>query len=255
MSSRTGFMPGCSLPSYSPENVASTIEYLRNHYPDLSVIQKCCGKPTKSLGQIEAFAKRYESLAKDIQNCEIDRMIVACQNCLNTLKSDQGFETVSLWELIPQLGLPQELKGKAVTSDVTFSIHDSCSARQERKLHDGIRWILNELGYKFVEPQHTRENTRCCGAGGMVVSANPDLAKRVMMRRVQELPTENIVVYCASCRSSMLTGGGKAWHILDLIWGPVVNKNSLPPGNVLAAPVKAWANRYKSKKVINRTVK
>lgn len=255
MNSRMGFMPGCSLPSYSPKNVAATIKYLRGHFPELSVIQKCCGKPTKALGQTEAFDERYSSLVEDIKDCDINRMIVTCQNCLKTLKRDQEFETISLWELIPQIGLPAELKDKAEDSDVIFSIHDSCSARQEFKLQDGIRWILAELGYKFAEPEKTREHTRCCGSGGMVITANPDLAKRVMMRRVEELPTENIVVYCASCRSSMLTGGGKAWHILDLMWGPVVYKDSQPPKNVLASPVTAWANRYKSKSIINQIMK
>jgi len=247
-------MPGCSLPSYSPSNISKTIGFLQDVYPELSVVQKCCGKPTKALGQVDLLKARFGSLVQDIKHCEIDEIIVACQNCLNMLKESDEFQTVSLWERLPELGLPRELRGKAAQSDVVFSIHDSCPVRDTKGIHDGIRWTLAELGYKTVEPAQTRDRTRCCGFGGMIVPANPDLAKRVMDRRVKDMPTEHIVVYCAACRSSMLMGGGKAWHILDLLWGPVVTQASQPPENVLASPVKAWLNRYKSKAVINRTI-
>ncbi|MCX8789125.1 (Fe-S)-binding protein, partial [Vibrio parahaemolyticus] len=127
------------------------------------------------------------------------------------------------------------------------TIHDSCSTRYEKELQDGIRWILNELGYKTSEPEHTRENTRCCGFGGMVVPANPDVATRVIKRRVEEFETDYVVVYCSACRASMMGVGTKSWHILDLMFGPVIMQGDEPPVNVLASPVKAWFNRYKSK--------
>ena len=69
------------------------------------------------------------------------------------------------------------------------------------------------------------------------------------------LDEENVVVYCAACRSSLLKGGAKAWHILDLIWGPVIQKGDDAPEDVLASPVKSWVNRYKAKKGILQAVR
>jgi hypothetical protein len=89
----------------------------------------------------------------------------------------------------------------------------------------------------------------------MVVPANPDVAKRVMVRRVEDFSTDKIVVYCAACRASMLQGGGNAWHILDLLWGDVVYANTSPPENTLASPLKAWGNRRKSKSLIKAIMK
>ena len=217
--SRKVFLPGCALPSYSPENVALTIKFLKEKFPDLSVIQKCCGKPTKAVGQADLFKERFGGLVEDIKFCGGDEVIVACQSCMKTLSLRDDYKTTSLWELFPQIGLPPELVGKAKDSDVVFSVHDSCSVRSYTGIHDGIRWILSELGYKFVEPERTRGTTRCCGFGGMVVPANPDVAKRVMDRRVSDFETPQIVVYCAACRQSMIKAGGQAWHILDLIVG------------------------------------
>lgn len=255
MGNKKGFMPGCALPSYSPKNVELTIKYLKKIYPDLAAIQKCCGKPTKALGQVDLFNERFGTLVQDFKDCGADEIIVACQSCMKTLKESDEFKTTSLWELLPQIGLPEELRGKAKDSDVVFSVHDSCSIRDYNGIHEGIRWILQELGYKCVEPEYTKEKTRCCGFGGMIVPVNMDVAKRVMERRVKDFPTGHIVTYCAACRQSMTLGGGNAWHILDLMWGDVVYKDSTPPEDVLSNPIKAWSNRYKTKMAIARVIK
>ena len=248
--SRKVFIPGCSLPSYNPEAVALTLRHLKSVFPDISAIQKCCGKPTSAVGQAALFQERFQGLVDDIKFCEADEVVVACQSCMKTLKACHDFKTISLWELFPEIGLPKEMVGKAKDSDVVFSLHDSCSVRDYTKLHDGIRWIMNELGYKTVEPERTRGTTRCCGFGGMVGAANPEVAKKVMVRRVGDFDTDYIVTYCAACRQSMMKGGGKAWHILDLIWGDVVTSKTEPPYDVLSSTLKAWSNRHKSKRRI-----
>lgn len=254
-SKRYGFMPGCSLSSYSPEAVFKTTDFLNKTFDNFSAVQKCCGKPTKAVGQYELFKERFSDLQSDMDAVGIENMIVACQSCKLTFDEVSPTPTFSLWEVLPIIGLPQELRNKAANSDMVFTIHDSCSTRNLHDLHDGIRWILDELGYKYIESEYSREKTRCCGFGGMVVPANPEVAAKVMKRRVETLETKNIVVYCAACRSSILQGGANAWHILDLIWGPVVMANDLSPKDVLASPVSSWVNRYKSKQGIKRIVK
>ena len=242
------FMPGCSLPSYNPEAVKKTVEYLKSVFPDMSAVQKCCGKPTAALGQTELFQERFGLLQDDFNKVEAEEVIVACQSCFGMIKKfAKGQKPLSLWTLLPEIGLPEELRGKAKNSDVVFTIHDSCSTRYEKELQDGIRWVMKELGYKVAEPEYTRDNTRCCGFGGMVVPANPDVANRVIQRRVDEFKTDHVVVYCAACRASMMGVGTESWHILDLLWGPVVMKDDKAPENVLASPLKSWMNRYKSK--------
>ncbi len=253
--SRKGFIGGCALSSYNPELVLKTIEHLKNIYPDLSVIQKCCGKPTKAIGQEEKFQERFDGLTKDLKECQVEEVIVACQSCYKTMSLNPDIKVISLWELFPEIGLPKEMIGKGKNSDVVFSIQDSCSIRSYTKIHDGIRWIMKEMGYKITEPEKTRETTRCCGFGGMVVPANPDVAKRVMERRVGDFTTKEVVTYCAACRQSMLMGGATAWHILDLVYGDVVKKGDIPPIDTLSKPITAWGNRYKTKREIKKIMK
>ena len=241
------FIPGCSLSSYRPELVEEVIKYLKNKLPGTGAILKCCGKPTKALGQYDKFKERYSGLQSEIDKLGADEIIVACQSCYLTMSANSPEQKVrSLWELMPEIGMPEGTVNKAKDSDLTLGVHDSCSTRDREDIHNGIRWILDQLGYNSEEPPHTKENTRCCGFGGMVVPANPDLAQKVMDRRTDEFESEHLVTYCAACRESMTKGGKKAVHILDLIFGPVWTSESEFPG--LGTPMESWVNRYKTKK-------
>lgn len=247
------FMPGCSLSSYSPKLVAEVIKYLREHIENLGVIQKCCGNPTRAMGEMELFQKRYDSLKKDIEAMGADEVIVACQNCYLTLNEySRDIKITSLWTLIPELGMDRKLKGKAMDSDAVFCIHDSCPTRSCSDIHDGVRWIMSELGYKYIEPEHTRENTLCCGQGGMAAAVNPELSRRIVEKRALEFKTNFVVTYCSACRSSLCKTNKEVFHILDLIFGPVVYENSRCPEDVLSNPLEAWRNRYRSKREIER---
>jgi len=247
------FMPGCSLSSYSPEAVLNILSYLKENFQNVSAIQRCCGMPTLVLGQKELFLKRYEKLNKDIETLEIDEIVLACQNCYLILKKySKDIKVTSLWTLIKEIGLPSEFKNKAEDSDVVFSIQDSCPTRNYSDIHDGVRGILKELGYKYVESKLSKESAMCCGQGGMVAAVNPDLSKRIAENVVSQFDTDYVVTYCAACRSSMYKAGRESYHILDLIFGPVVYKNTKSPEDVLSNTIKAWVNRYKSKKIINK---
>jgi NADPH-dependent glutamate synthase beta subunit-like oxidoreductase len=249
------FIPGCSLPSYNPELVQKILAHLQERLPGTGAILKCCGKPTKALGQVEAFKERYAELQAEIDRLDAEEIIVACQSCYVTMKAYSPNQKVrSLWELLPEIGLPERAKGIGKGSDLTIAVHDSCPTRDITSIHDGIRWTLSELEYAVEEPPHTRGETRCCGFGGMVVPANPELALRVMKRRTGEVRSDAMVTYCAACRESMVRGGKKAVHILDLIFGDTWTSQSAFPG-LPSGPIKGWANRHKAKRLIRKTGK
>ena len=249
------FIPGCSLPSYNPKAVGQILDYLQSVYPGTSAILKCCGKPTKAIGQTELFKERYADLQAEIDKLYADEIIVACQNCFNIISENSTNQKVrSLWQILPEIGLPEGAKGKGKGSDITIAIHDACPTREVSSIHDGIRWIMNELGYEVEELRYSRENTKCCGFGGMIAPANPDLAQRVMNRVTEEVKSDYMVTYCASCKDAMARGGKKSVHILDLIFGEQYNsKSEWPqvPGNVLIS----WMNRYSSKSEIKKRKK
>ncbi|MGH1831737.1 heterodisulfide reductase-related iron-sulfur binding cluster [Enterococcus gilvus] len=247
-----GFMAGCSLSSSNPDQVALVIDYLKTYYPDLAIIQGCCGKPTRMIGKEELFQTRFAELTKQVKQAKIDNLIVACQGCIKTMTIQEQFPTTSLWVKMAELGLPKEALGKGKTSDVVFSIQDSCPTKEVTEIHKAVRTLLEQLGYKIQKNRLSGEDTLCCGMGGMCGVTNPNLAKKFAEKRVQDFKTEHIVTYCATCTSAMILGGGKSWHLLDLIFGEVIHNEDTPSSHPLSNPVKAWKNRYQSKKIVTR---
>lgn len=249
---KKGFMAGCSLSSSSPERIKDIIAYLKVYYPDIVLIQACCGKPTKYIGDEEGFKAKFQTLADQVKAFEVDELIVACQGCVATMKQENQFEVKSLWVEMAERGLPEECIGKAVASDVVFSVHDSCPTKDLTDIHQGVRSLLESLGYKVAKNRLSGKNTLCCGMGGMCGVTNPKLAKAQATKRVDEFKTEQIVTYCATCTSAMILGGGQAWHLLDLIFGPVVFEEDKVKKDPLSRPLIAWNNRYRSKKIIEK---
>ncbi|MFW5811677.1 MAG: FAD-dependent oxidoreductase, partial [Alkalispirochaetaceae bacterium] len=249
------FIPGCSLPSYNPEAVGKIYSHLQATLGNTGAILKCCGKPTKALGQYDLFKERYAQLQAEIDKLGAQEIIVACQSCfLNMSEYSPNQKVRSLWEIMPEIGLPEGAEDIGLESDATFAIHDSCSTRHVSSIHEGIRWIIEKTGYQSEEPPHTKENGMCCGFGGMVVPANPDLAQRVMIKRTSEVKSDQMVTYCAACRESMVKGGKKAVHILDLLFNPTYKQESEYPG-LGKGPLEAWVNRYKAKKALQQAAK
>ena len=245
------FFPGCSLSAYSPEVVEETLNHLQNKLSGTGAVLKCCGKPTKALGQQEKFKKKFASLQNEINKLGAEEVIVACQSCYLTMSEYCEQKITSLWELFPEIGLPEKTYGEGEDSNLTFAIHDSCSTRDIHPIHDGIRWIINELGYDIEELEHSREDTRCCGYGGMILPVNPELAQKIMRKRASQAESEYMVTYCAACRGSMATGGKTALHILDLVFrGPWTEESDFPEAG--ANPLKSWAKRYQTKRKIKK---
>nr|WP_307774561.1 FAD-dependent oxidoreductase [uncultured Cetobacterium sp.] len=245
------FFPGCSLPSYNSEAVGNILDHLQAKLGgEVGSLLKCCGKPPKALGQEDLFKERFKSVQKELDKVGAEYVVVACQSCYGIFNTYAKQQVISLWELLPEIGLPERQVGVGKGSDVTFNIHDSCSIRKQTKIHDGIRWIMSELGYNVEELENTRENARCCGFGGMVVPAVPGVAKRVMERRADESTTGHMVTYCAACRESMEKGNADALHIVDLIFGDKYMKSKAHNRNM--GPAKQWMTRYKSKMELNK---
>ncbi len=241
------FFPGCSLPSYNPSAVGNVLEHLNDKLGgEVGSVLKCCGKPPKALGQDELFKERFKSVQDELDKVECETVIVACQSCYGIFDTYAKQNVISLWELLPKIGLPESQIKIGENSDVKFNIHDSCSIRKMTNIHDGIRWIMNELGYNVEELENSREKTRCCGFGGMIVPAVPGVAKRVMERRAHETTTGHMVTYCAACRESMENGGTDAQHILDLVFGDTYMNKHVAKRN--QGPVEQWMNRYKAKR-------
>ena len=248
--SDTIFFPGCSLMAYSPEIVQDTYKYLKQTMNGLGIYLSCCGKPTNCMGFKNDFKGYYESLEIEFKNKNIKRVITACPNCFVTIRdTSPNIEVISLWETLSDIGVPEKLMGIGKDLDTEFTVHDPCPTRLEAQTHDSIRNILSQLGLKINEMKYNRENTLCCGSGGMTHLTNTALSETQMTRRAEESKDNHIISYCEECAESMKRGGKSSIHILDLLFNSEIYEILDQKDTGL---LNKWFNRYSGKSKIKK---
>ena len=252
------FVPGCTVPAYTPNGVEAVVRHLKDCLGEENVgaLLQCCGKVTKFMGESDLFAERNKiALDKlDEMGCEV--IITVCPSCFKTFQATaKNQRVISYWDLMHDLiGIPDAAKGVGANSDVVFNIHDSCVTRDEPTHHASIRWILDQMGYQWEEVERNGINTRCCGVGGMVCSSRPELYEKLYTRRANDFNQDNILTYCGSCRGTMQAAGKDAVHILDLLFGPTYMKSMAQPRGYKTED-EMWANRLETKERLNSFLK
>ena len=246
------FVPGCTMPVYSPELMEKTLEHLRETLNgEVGAMLQCCGKVTKMNAEIKKFEHRNKMAVDEINLTNADVIVTICPSCYRTYSDTCDTPVISYWDLMKeQIGLPKGQENIGANSDVVFNIHDSCVTRDVVSHHESIRWILDGLGYKYEEIEYNGTNTRCCGVGGMVSSSNPELYKKIYSRRAAEFNQNHVISYCGSCRATFENAGKDSVHILNLIHYGEYNSQSAQKRNYKDEE-EMWEKRLKTKELFD----
>jgi Fe-S oxidoreductase len=211
------FYPGCQLSASYPEYVEKAYIYLLSRIKEgVGIMLGCCGAPADWAGRQDLMGKNVQKL-RDVWN-EMGKpvFVLACSSCCGIFeKYLPDIPFMSLWEIFESYGLPETAQnGKSHI----LNIHDACATRHNKKIHQSLRNITAKLGYEIQELKYSKEQTKCCGYGGLVYFANRDQAKDFVQDRINE-SNEDLLVYCAMCKDLFVEGGKRTYHILDLIFG------------------------------------
>ncbi|TRZ52902.1 MAG: pyridine nucleotide-disulfide oxidoreductase, partial [Dehalococcoidia bacterium] len=220
------FFPGCTLSAHSPELVIKVYDYLREKLPGTGIILNCCGAPTHCLGDHPKFEEILGGLESEVKKLGASGVLLACPDCYRTIKRNSpDLKLKSVYEVIAEKGLPE---GAKTSNPKTFSLHDSCTVRDEMEFMDSVRTVVKQMGYQIEEMEYSREKTRCCGAGGMIPYADAQLFLKLAKQRADEAPFD-MLVYCAACRETFASAEKPTIHILDLVFNPDWEKNLRKP--------------------------
>jgi len=213
--SKSVFFPGCQLSASSPDHVARAYECLQNHVAGgVGLVLACCGAPAHWAGEKKLFEDVLNALRQELARMGSPRMITACSSCYRMFHDYlRDVQLESLWNVLDQNGIElhpaQDFSG-------TFAIHDPCTTRSEEKIQDSIRSLLQKSGVDLIE-LNERGLPTCCGYGGLVQFANPEVADKVVIRRIRQ-SDHSYVTYCAMCRDNFARHGKRTLHVLDLLF-------------------------------------
>ncbi len=189
------FAPGCALMIYKPELGIKMLQFLNQEAGVISEHLTCCRhEPHLAAGT---------------------RVINVCAGCDRRYRElYPGISTISLWEILAE----HESFPFPDYRGMEMSILDACPTRTEERVHNAIRVLLEKMNIKVIEPLNTRTKGTCCGDSFYGVLP-VDKVKEQMHKRAQEMPREDVVVYCVSCVKSMYIGGKKPRYMVDLLFG------------------------------------
>ncbi len=226
------FFPGCQLAASDPAQVERAYAYLRERYsPATGLLLYCCGAPADWAGQGAVFDETLAGLRENLERLGSPRVVLACPTCETVFAARlPEFETVSLWEVLRDVGLPDGAAGAGGGRRV--AVHDACTARYQAGVQRAVRDLVGACGYEIDELEMSGEHTECCGFGGLMLYANPELGDAVVGRRIAEGDAD-YVAYCAMCRDRFAARGKRSLHVLDLVFGEAGDKRAERRGPVL----------------------
>jgi Fe-S oxidoreductase len=217
------FFPGCQLCASSPKEVRRVYDHVCGSFSDgVGLILGCCGAPAYWAGEEALFQRELDALRDQWIGLGRPEVILACSTCYRVFKEKlREIPILSLWPVLEEIGLPEAERHVA---EVPVAVHDPCTTRHEAGIQESVRRLLERLNTPVEEMGLSREKTECCGFGGLMQDANPELAREVVARRAEESALD-YVTYCAVCRDNLAAVNKRAVHILDLVFPDPAEKD------------------------------
>ena len=193
---RVLYFPGCR--TFEGGLFDATVEVLEKLNFDFALTDViCCGMPYYELGLYSKFKARIDELKKVASKYE--GVVSNCPHCVWVMR-ENGIKASHILSVLN----PVELGG-----DVSY--HDPCILARKLDIVDEPRKLLADMGFEVHEPLFSREDTHCCGYGGVYRFVAPDYAEKVAKRRRGHFEHE-IVTACPSCKLAL-----KAKDIVELV--------------------------------------
>ncbi len=214
------YFVGCTA-AYDPnirdmaENTARVLVNAGVDFGTLGNDEGCCGSTLLRTGLQESAKKMVEKNIELFERASPSLIVTSCAGCFKTIKQDypkMGVvrpKVVHVTQLVNELLDSGRLRlDKRVEGTATF--HDPCHLGRHNGLYDEPRRILEAVpGLRLVEMERNRAEARCCGAGGGVKTAFPDLAQKVSALRVEDAErsgADMLVTSCPFCYQSLKAG-------------------------------------------------
>lgn len=173
--------------------------------------EKCCGSVLLRTG-FEKEAK--QQIKKNMEVLEGERILTSCAGCYKTLKDDyEGLDVIHISQLLSQLINEGKLNFSKKNLNVTY--HDSCHLGRHSEVFDEPRNVIKSIA-DLVEMENICENSLCCGAGGGVKSAYPEVANQMASSRISQAKETGCGTLITACPFCKLNLENDDLEVLDL---------------------------------------
>jgi heterodisulfide reductase subunit D len=240
-SAYTVLFVGCTM-SYELLPLARrTVKILDSAKMDFTILgtdEWCCGHPLLLTGQEEEFRRVAQHNLEAVERRGAGRLVTGCPGCYRAFKRSYPrmgmkppFEVMHISELISELLDSGRLKlGRHDGPSREMVYHDPCLLGRLGGVTEAPRKVLESLpgGKKVLEFENNRDNSICCGGGGVLRAIEEAMCADIASKKVREaieLGAGTIVSSCPSCRINLGDGvrkvdegkGGPGIETRDLV--------------------------------------
>jgi len=206
---------GCMSPYRRPNIVTTTKNILDKCGVDYDLLsdEPCCGGFLFRTGQLEAAKERVRKNFEYFKSKGVERIVTFCPGCYRAFTCD--YPSVEPSFDIEVIHISQTLKelidsGKLVFKNpipqrVTY--HDPCHLARHCGIYDEPREVIKAIPeVEFFDLVRSREDAKCCGAGGGVMSAYRENTQRASEKRINDVLRQEgkiLVTTCPFCNFSL----------------------------------------------------
>ena len=106
-----------------------------------------------------------------------------------------------------------------------MSIHDTCSGRADDRYLNTVRKLLQRMNIRVTEPERSGKRGICCGSS-LYGKLPIEKVTEFMKKRADQMPCEDVVVYCPTCVQSIAIGGKRPRYILIICFSDAKHRRA-----------------------------
>lgn len=207
------YFRGCTAREKQTDISKATEKLLKKAGVDYHTLddEKCCGSVLLRTGFLK---EAEEQIRRNSEVLKGEKIITSCAGCYKTLRDDyEGLDVMHISQLLDELIKDGKLELTKKDLDVTY--HDSCHLGRHGGVFDEPRDVIKSVA-NLIEMENIRENSLCCGAGGGVKSAYPEIANQMAEFRIdqaKETGCKTLVTPCPFCKLNL---ENEDMEVLDL---------------------------------------
>ena len=200
------YFRGCVVRDKLPHVGDATLKILDKAHIDYHVLEDeggCCSFLLRTGFKDDAL----EVMNRNLGDLKDDMIVVSCAGCFNTLKNDYKellgveLDVIHTSQLFRDLIKDGVLKPDKTSLTVCY--HDPCHLGRHCGEYQAPRDVLDKIT-TLVEMENIKENSNCCGAGGGVKSAYPEIADKLASKRLKDFEGTDADLMVTSCSFCLL---------------------------------------------------
>lgn len=207
-----GYFTGCSGAYTAQPMVAGALRALHAAQVRFTLFtdEWCCGFPLFIIGELDLMRELITHNVEGFAARGVKQLVVSCPCCMFMLQNHWPyfyggplpFDIVHTTQILAdkidegRLQLTKRL-------DATVTYHDPCYLSRGVRLTEEPRKLLAQFsGGRVVEMNQSHELSKCCGAGGGIRRAYPEISiemARNVIGDAQEVGADILLLNCPAC--------------------------------------------------------